>query len=110
MNSDHLRQLAVQAWKRVTQMGHDPVESITKALVYATAGKPVPQWVDSLYPSQREVALVLLSGPQALRGVAHALGINRRAACLRLRRMRAQGLVHRGRHGVYHLVEAADAH
>ncbi len=101
--TDHLRSLAVQAWKRVTELGHDPVESIHRALLHATTGTELPAWAAALYPTERAVVLVLMAGRLPLRTIAKELGTTNRAACLRLRRLRKRGLVQRDGHGTYHL-------
>jgi hypothetical protein len=105
--SDRLRLLARQAWARVEQLGHDPVDSIHKALIYAQAETAaLPAWADVAYQSQREVALVLAGGPLRLGLIAKQLGITRFAAGLRLARLRRAGVVVRLRYGVWGLEPA----
>lgn len=103
--TDRLHNLARQAWLRIQNLGHDPIESIHKALVYASTDSPLPKWCDTLYGSQRAVVMTLLPGPLPLRTIAESLGVNRRAACWRLRRLCSRGIVCKTRHGEYQLRE-----
>ncbi len=105
--TDRLRNLARQAWLRIQNLGHDPIESIHKALVYASTDSPLPKWCDALYDSQRAVVLCLMSGPLPLRALAKDLGIGRHAALSRLRRMRQRGIVTKNKHGIYALRDLA---
>lgn len=58
-----LHTLAVQAWARIRDLHHDPIESIVAALRTATGEtRPLPEHFDTLTPARRRVALVLADG------------------------------------------------
>lgn len=103
LHGDRLRLLAEQAWRRVQQLNEDPILAIHKALIYATTGKAVPEWVYRLPRTEQATVMCLLPGPQRLRAVTESLMITNRAACLRLRRLRAKGIVAHHRHGTWSL-------
>jgi len=102
---DRLRTLAKQAWLRISQAGLDPVESIHRALLRVAADKTViPEWFGKVTKAQREVVLVLASGPMSTPDVARELGISGLAACLRLRSLRKKKLVYHARYRYWRLV------
>jgi DNA-binding Lrp family transcriptional regulator len=102
--TDRLRILAKQAWGRIQQLHHDPIESIHKALIYAYQDNAMmPGWVDYACQTQRDIALVLLRGPLRLKNIAKQLGISNRTAFSRLRRLASEGKVIKVRYGIWQL-------
>ena len=103
--ADRLHLLAIQAARRIDQLGMDPVVSIRRALIYATSGNAcLPRWEALLTAKESETALALASGPMPLADLANILRVSNGTALARLRRLKNRKVARRARFGVWELV------
>ncbi len=100
--TDRLHLLAIQAVKRIEVMGMDPVESIRRALVYATNPEQRVAYQTALMTKiEAETVLALGTSPMTLRDAANAIGVGVDVAYHRLVRLKARGVVKQARRGYW---------
>jgi hypothetical protein len=101
-----VHELAVAAWKRIDQLGGDPVTEIQRALVTLESERTAGlSGLDRLSPGDREVALALWGSKEASRAaIAKAIGIRPRTCMHRLLRLERLRVVQRTRFGHWRLV------
>ena len=108
--ADRLHLLAIQAVRRIEVMSMDPVESIRRALVYATTSHDRLAYLHApLTKSEAATVLAMGDGPMGLRDIANALGIEVDATYHRLVRLKARGVVVRPRVGFWQVNQVAPA-
>lgn len=103
--ADRLHLLAIQAAKRIEVLGMDPVESIRRALIYATSPEQVlARQAAMMTKREAETVLALGSSAMPLRDAALAIGVKVDVAYHRLVRLKARGVVRQPRRGLWEVV------
>lgn len=102
--ADRFHLLAIQAVKRIELLNMDPVESIRRALVYATSER-VPYIDIPLTALESKTVLVMGTAPQSLSDIAALLGLSRDTAYQRLKRLCLRGVIERPRPGFWRVRE-----